>query len=63
MEISSIKTEAAINNPASWKIMEKLGFSRSKNSGYVNYAFIEEPVETYVYHKTKEEYLNQKAKQ
>ena len=29
-DISEIKTSAAIVNPASWKLMEKLGFERQK---------------------------------
>jgi RimJ/RimL family protein N-acetyltransferase len=58
-EIDEIITSAAIVNPASWKIMEKLGFKRLPETKWVDYTFMEEPVEDYQYHLTKEMYFNQ----
>lgn len=54
--IHEIKTGAAIKNPASWKLMEKLGFQRRNNNYQVKYAFLEELEELYSYGMTKEEY-------
>lgn len=56
-DISEIRTGAAIVNPASWLIMEKLGFSRGDKTKMVQYTFLEEPVEDYSYTLTKEDYL------
>ena len=56
-DISEIRTGAAIVNPASWLIMEKLGFSRDEKTKMVQYTFLEEPVEDYSYTLTKEDYL------
>ncbi len=56
-DISEIRTGAAIVNPASWLIMEKLGFSRDEKTKIVQYTFLEEPVEDYSYTLTKEDYL------
>ena len=53
-EIEEIKTEAAIQNLASWKIMEKLGFVRLDKTKMVEYTFIDKPVEAYQYYLTKE---------
>ena len=57
VEISAIKTGAAIINPSSWKIMEHFGFLRSEKTSYVNYTFVAEPVEIYSYSITREEYF------
>lgn len=54
--IHEIKTGAAIKNPASWKLMEKLGFKRRNNNYQVKYTFLEELEELYSYGMTKEEY-------
>lgn len=54
--IHEIKTGAAIKNPASWKLMEKLGFQRRNNNYQVKYTFLEELEELYSYGMTKEEY-------
>ncbi len=55
--IEKIITGAAICNPASWKIMEKLGFERQKDTKMVQYTFLDELTETYVYIMTREHYL------
>lgn len=58
VNISEIKTGAAIDNPASWKLMEKLGFIKRTNKHHlVKYTFIDTPVKAYSYGITKEEYI------
>lgn len=58
VNITEIKTGAAIDNPASWKLMEKLGFIKRTNKTHlVKYTFIDTPVEAYSYGITKEEYI------
>lgn len=59
VEIDKIVTGAAINNPASWKIMEKFGFNRC-GTKLVKYTFIDDDVEIYNYEITREEYNNRK---
>lgn len=59
-EIDEIRTGAAIQNPASWRIMEKLGLTRQKETKLIRYTFLDEPIEDYLYIITKEEWLNQK---
>lgn len=56
-EIAEIRTGAAICNPASWKIMEKLGFERQNETRMVQYTYLDEPTEDYCYLLTKEMYL------
>ncbi len=56
-EIEEIKTGAAILNPASWKLMESLGFERQSSTKQIQYTFLEELVETYQYVMTRERYL------
>jgi len=59
VEIKEIRTSAAICNPPSWKLMEKLGLIRDLNKTYFNqYTFIDEDIECYFYGITKEQYLN-----
>lgn len=53
-EIDEIKTCVAINNPASWKILEKLGFERLDGTELIDYTYQDEPIEDYRYHITKE---------
>ena len=53
-EIDEIKTGAAIVNPASWMIMERYGFIRSDETKFVEYTFVDEPVEDYQYSLTRE---------
>lgn len=59
-EIEEIITGAAINNPASWSIMEKLGFERQDKNKYVQYTFLDELTEDYTYKLTRETYLKLK---
>ena len=58
VEINKIITGAAISNIPSWKIMEKIGFKREKETELVYYTYKDEPVEDYKYTITKEEYFN-----
>ncbi len=60
VEIDSILTGAAIDNPASWKIMEGLGFKRTDKTHMVQYTYLDEPTEDYQYVLTKEMYLENK---
>ena len=57
-EIDEIRTGAAIQNPASWRIMEKFGFKRLDNTRMVEYTYVDEPVEDYQYVLTREMYFN-----
>lgn len=59
-EIEEIRTGAAINNPASWRIMEKLGFERQETTKMVQYTFLDELAEDYTYKLTRETYLKLK---
>lgn len=59
-EIEKIITGAAICNPASWKIMERLGFERQEHTKMVQYTFLDELVEDYSYVMTREKYLSLK---
>lgn len=61
-EIDEIKTGAAIENPASWMIMEKFGFVRSDKTKFVNYTFLDGAVEDYQYYMTKEMYFDKQNK-
>ena len=56
-EVEEIQTGAAIQNPGSWRIMEKLGFVRQDKTRLVDYTYLDEPVEDYQYHLTREMYL------
>ena len=57
-EIEQIITGAAICNPASWKIMEKLEFERQEKTKMIQYTFLDELTEIYSYVMTKERYLS-----
>lgn len=57
-DIEEIITGASICNPASWKIMEKLGFERQKQTKMVQYTFLDELIEDYSYVLTREKYLS-----
>ncbi len=59
-EIKEIRTGAAIVNPASWHIMERLGFTRQKETKWIQYTFLDAPVEDYTYRMTREEWLAKK---
>lgn len=61
-EIDEIKTGAAIQNPASWKIMEKFGFVRLDKTKMVEYTYLDEPVEDYQYYLTKDMYFDNKKR-
>lgn len=56
--IKEIRTGAAIDNPASWKIMERIGFEKTNKTKLVQYTYIDEPVIDYQYILTKEMYLD-----
>lgn len=58
VDITAVITGAAIENPASWKIMEKLGFTKKDETDLVYYTYRDNPVEDYRYEITKEEYLS-----
>jgi len=60
--IDEIITGAAIVNPASWKIMERLGFERQNETDFVQYTFLDEPVEDYRYNLTRQMYFDKKEK-
>ncbi len=57
-EIEQIVTGAAICNPSSWRIMEKLGFERQEKNKMIQYTFLDELTEGYSYILTKEKYLS-----
>ena len=57
--ISGVYTSAAINNPSSWKLMEKLGFKRENNTIMVKYTNVLEKVENYQYRLTKKDFLKE----
>lgn len=59
-DIEEIITGASICNPASWKIMERLGFERQKQTKMVQYTFLDELTEDYSYVLTREKYLSLK---
>ena len=56
-EIEEIRTGAAIQNPASWKIMEKFGFEKQNYTKMVEYTYLDESIEDYQYRLTKEMYF------
>lgn len=55
--IQSIRTEAAIDNPNSWKLMEKLWFKRSDDTMLVKYTMMKDDVEAYKYGLAKEDFV------
>ena len=57
VNISKIITSAAIQNRASWRVMEKLNFIRLDETKMIKYLFLDEEVENYQYVLTKEMYL------
>lgn len=57
VKISKINTGAAVVNPASWKLMEKIGMNRQQETKFNEYTFIDESIECYSYEITREEYL------
>ena len=59
-EIDEIRTGAAIQNPASWMILEKFGFVRLDKTKMVEYTYVDELVEYYQYYLTRQMYLENK---
>lgn len=57
LEVSGIMATIATVNIPSWKIMEKLRFTRDVQTKFVECTFVEQPVESYVYTLTKNKYL------
>jgi Acetyltransferases, including N-acetylases of ribosomal proteins len=59
VEIKGIITSSAVHNPASFKLMEKLGFIR-KNEETIKhkYTFIDEEVDCYQYELMHDKYFN-----
>ena len=63
VEIGAIETSSAICNPASYALMEKLGFKKRGNEiKKQKYTFVEDLVDCYLYGITKDEYLNNEKK-
>lgn len=59
VDIKAIETSSAVCNPASFGLMEKLGFKKkSEETQKQKYTFVEELVDCYSYGLTKEEYLS-----
>ncbi len=61
--IKSIITEAAIDNPSSRKLMEKLWFKRLDETKLVKYTLLDTKVEDYKYELTNEKFLWQRQGQ
>lgn len=57
VDIERIETEAVIENPASWKLMEKLGFIRTGTIKASYKDMNENDIYKYTYILTKEDYL------
>lgn len=55
--IEKIETCAAIENPASWKIMEKFGFRRLNKTKLLKYTVQTKKTACYCYEITREEYI------
>lgn len=55
--IKSIKTSAAIANPGSWKLMEKLWFKRLDGTKFNKYTLLEDEVEAYKFELTREDFV------
>lgn len=57
VDITQIITGAAITNESSWRVMEKIGFTKKEGLDLIYYTYRDEPVEDYRYSITKDEYL------
>ena len=57
VEIKTVKTVSAINNPNSWKLMENLGFKRLDGTKFVKYTLLKDKVEVYVYELSRTNFL------
>lgn len=58
VEITKIITGAALDNPASWKIMNRLGYTKLPQTKLVTYTYLDDPVEIYTYEITSSQYFN-----
>ena len=59
VEIEKIETGAAIVNPSSWHLMEKLGAKRLNTTCFVKYTFLDKEIELYKYELTKKDFLKE----
>lgn len=59
VEITKIETGAAVENPSSWKLMERLGFKDLNRTHKGKYTFVEEEVECKEYELTKKDFLKE----
>ena len=55
--IKSIRTGAAMDNPSSWKLMEKLWFKRLVGTKFVKYTLLDNEVEDYKYELTRDDFI------
>ena len=55
--IDKIETWAAITNPASWRLMEKINFNKTDKTVKIKYTFLENEEECICYEITRDEYL------
>ena len=60
VEIDKIETSAAVINPASWKLMEKMNFNKTGKFINTKYTFLNEEVKCVCYEITRDEYLKVK---
>lgn len=62
VDIKKIVSSVAVVNPASYRVMEKLGFVKNEEkTKFVDYTFCDEPVENYIYELTKEHFLTKNS--
>ena len=59
VKIEKIETGAAIINPSSWRLMEKLGAKRLNTTCFVKYTFLDKEIELYKYELTKKDFLKE----
>ena len=55
--IKSIRTSAAIDNPSSRKLMEKLWFKRLDGTKFTKYTLLDNEIEAYKYELSKEDFV------
>ena len=55
--IKSIKTSAAIDNPSSRKLMEKLWFKRLDGTKFTKYTLLDNEIEAYKHELTKKDFM------
>ncbi len=55
--IDKIKTCAAITNPASWRLMEKMNFNKTGKTVKIKYTFLENEEKCICYEIKRDEYL------